>query len=130
MFLKISQNSEKNIFMRISFLIKLKVTPTTLLKKRLWRRCFPVNFAKFLRTAFYKEHIRWLRLVFQCPNYAYVSNVTDNQYSLQTNLGKDLLHIVLFPSSAQRILFHHGLVLGLHMIWFSLASLRHMLMNI
>ena len=24
----------------------------TLLKKRLWRRCFPVNFAKFLRTPF------------------------------------------------------------------------------
>ena len=24
--------------------------PPTLLKKRLWHRCFPVNFAKFLRT--------------------------------------------------------------------------------
>ena len=24
---------------------------TTLLKKKLWHRCFPVNFAKFLRTA-------------------------------------------------------------------------------
>ena len=26
--------------------------PETLLKKRLWRRCFPVNFAKFLRAPF------------------------------------------------------------------------------
>ena len=26
------------------------LTPATLLKKRLWYRCFPVNFAKFLRT--------------------------------------------------------------------------------
>ena len=26
--------------------------PATLLKKRLWHRCFPVNFVKFLRTAF------------------------------------------------------------------------------
>ena len=26
--------------------------PVTLLKKRLWHRCFPVNFAKFLRTPF------------------------------------------------------------------------------
>ena len=26
--------------------------PATLLKKRLWQRCFPVNFAKFLRTPF------------------------------------------------------------------------------
>ena len=26
--------------------------PATLLKKRLWHRCFPVNFPKFLRTPF------------------------------------------------------------------------------
>ena len=36
--------------------------PTTLLKKRLWHRCFPVNFAKFLRTPFFKEHLWWLLL--------------------------------------------------------------------
>ena len=29
--------------------------PSTLLKKRLWHRCFPVNFVKFLRTPFYIE---------------------------------------------------------------------------
>ena len=28
----------------------------------LWYRCFPVNFAKFLRTPFLKEHLRWLLL--------------------------------------------------------------------
>ena len=28
------------------------VRPATLLKKRLWHRCFPVNFAKFIRTPF------------------------------------------------------------------------------
>ena len=28
-----------------------------LLKKRLWHRCFPVNFAKFLRTPFLTEHL-------------------------------------------------------------------------
>ena len=36
--------------------------PTTSLKKRLWYRCFIVNFAKFLRTGFLKEHLRWLLL--------------------------------------------------------------------
>ena len=36
--------------------------PATLLKKRLWHRCFPVNFAKFLRIPFLTEHIRWLPL--------------------------------------------------------------------
>ena len=30
----------------------------TLLKKRLWRRCFPVNLAKFLRTPFYRHTIK------------------------------------------------------------------------
>ena len=36
--------------------------PTTLLKKRLWHWCFPVNFTKFLRTPFYLEHLWWLLL--------------------------------------------------------------------
>ena len=31
-------------------------------QERLWHRCFPVNFAKFLRTAFITEHIWWLLL--------------------------------------------------------------------
>ena len=39
-----------------------KVRPATLLKKRLWHRCFPVNFAKFSRTHFFIEHLRWLLL--------------------------------------------------------------------
>ena len=30
---------------------------TTLFKKRLWHRCFPVNFVTFLRTPFFTEHI-------------------------------------------------------------------------
>ena len=31
-------------------------------KKRLWHRCFPVNFAKFLRIPFSVEYLRWLLL--------------------------------------------------------------------
>ena len=33
-------------------LFKKKLKPATLLRKRLWHRCFPVNFAKILRTPF------------------------------------------------------------------------------
>ena len=29
---------------------------------RLWHRCYSVNFAKFLRTPFFIEHLRWLLL--------------------------------------------------------------------
>ena len=31
---------------------------TNLLKKRLWHKCFPVNFVKFLRTPFVLEYLR------------------------------------------------------------------------
>ena len=45
------------------FLNKVEgLRPTTLLKKSLWHRCFTVNFAKFLRTPFFTEHLRWLLL--------------------------------------------------------------------
>ena len=53
MFLEISQNSQENTCARVSFLIKLR--PATLLKKRLWQRCFCINFAKFLRTPFLQD---------------------------------------------------------------------------
>ena len=44
--------------------------PAILLKKRLWYRCFPVNFVKFLRTPFYAEHLLWLLLTF-CLYFIY-----------------------------------------------------------
>ena len=31
--------------------------PATLLKKRLWHRCFPVNFVEFLKTPFLIEYL-------------------------------------------------------------------------
>ena len=42
-----------------AFYICSGLRPATLLKKRLWHRCFPVNFAKFLRTPFLIEHL-WM----------------------------------------------------------------------
>ena len=31
-------------------------------QKRHWHRCFPVNFAKFLRIPFFTEHLQWMLL--------------------------------------------------------------------
>ena len=59
-FLKILKNAEENACARVSFL-----------KKRLWNRCFVVNFAKFLRTSFLTEHLRWLLLAFQSESTCY-----------------------------------------------------------
>ena len=53
-FLEISQNSQVNTCARVCFL-----------KRRIQRRCFSVNFAKFLRTPFLTEHLRCLLLTFQ-----------------------------------------------------------------
>ena len=44
--------------------------PATLLKKRLWYKCFPVNFAKFLRTPFLQNTYGQLLLIF----YFFLSN--------------------------------------------------------
>ena len=40
----------------------LGLRPATLLKKRLWLKCFPVNFAKFLRAPFLHNTSGWLLL--------------------------------------------------------------------
>ena len=60
--LKISQNSLEKTCARVSFFDKVAcLRPTTLLKKRLWHRCFPVNFAKLL-TPFLRNTSRLLLL--------------------------------------------------------------------
>ena len=47
--------------------------PVTLLKKKLQHRCLPVNFANFLRTPFFKEHLRWLLFVLEIKCQACIS---------------------------------------------------------
>ena len=62
-FLNILQNSKENTCARASFLIKLQASGLRpLLKKRLWLRCFPVDFVKFLRTPYLQYAFRWLFL--------------------------------------------------------------------
>ena len=52
--------------------------PVALLKKRPWHRSFPVNFAKFLRTPFLVEDLRWLRIgpFLGCQSIWYFSRIT------------------------------------------------------
>ena len=42
----------KHLCQRLVFNKVAGLRPATSLKKRLWRRCFPVNFVTFLRTPF------------------------------------------------------------------------------
>ena len=51
------------------FFNKVAGLPATLLKKRLWYRCFPVNFAKFLRTPFLQNTFLRLLLLSDISKY-------------------------------------------------------------
>ena len=42
----------KHLWQNLFFNKVAALRPATLLKKKLWHRCFPKNFAKFQRTAF------------------------------------------------------------------------------
>ena len=61
-FLGISQNSQEN------------TEACNFIKKRLWHRCFSVNFSKSLRTPFLTEHFRWLVLEYQKLENDYALN--------------------------------------------------------
>ena len=50
--------------------------PAALFKKRLRHRCFPVNFAKFLRTTFFKEHLQRLLLKMSVKNETLILETT------------------------------------------------------
>ena len=57
------QNLQENTCARVSFFLKkLQTSAATLLKRRLWYRYFPVNFAKFLWTLFLTIYLPWLLL--------------------------------------------------------------------
>ena len=63
-FLEMPQNSQENTCVRHQslFFNKVGLRPATLLKKRLWHRCFPESCATFLRTPFLQNTSGWLLL--------------------------------------------------------------------
>ena len=102
-FLEISQNAQESTCVRISFLIKAQ--PATLLKKRLWHSCFPVNFVKFLRTLFLTEHLWWLLLPqrIEIPALSHQVNFNWSIYVL-AKLGH--LTVLVMSITAGRVYFH------------------------
>ena len=77
----------KEIFNFVCALFSVQKQPPELFYKKdvliLWHRCFPVNFAKFLRTPFLTEHIRWLLLSADMIEYRMENNVNKQTISLQ-----------------------------------------------
>ena len=124
-FLEISKNSQENTRARVSFLIKLQETPAqvsfliklqaqpaTLSKKSLWHRCFPVNFANFLRAPYLKNTSG--RLLF--TNYSsaailfpgLIPQYRNDQNSWWSALSQDYLNLLQRPLSHM----HHRMFYG------------------
>ena len=61
-FRKFAKSTGKHLSQSLFFYKIVSVRSATFLKKRLWHRCFPVNFVKILRTQFFTEHLQWLLL--------------------------------------------------------------------
>ena len=66
--------TEKKLRQSLFFNKIAGLSPATLFKKRLWYRCFPANFAKFLRTSFFWQNFSpledclWIMLNFFFSN--------------------------------------------------------------
>ena len=96
MFLEIPQNSQEKTCARVCQSLR----PVTLLKKRLRHRCFPLHFAKFLRTSFLTEHLWWFLLWLGPPLFLLYANDLFN-YSSNSNISISVyLMNHLFKTSA------------------------------
>ena len=62
--------------------------PATLLKKRLWHRCFPVNFLKFLRTPFLANPTK-KKLMTKCPLTKKHNTLTTQMHLHTTQIHRD-----------------------------------------
>ena len=78
-------------------LFNCRLRPATLLKNKLWHRCFPVNFEEFLRTLFFTEH----NLVTP-PGWKYLHFLITKNYSYPPKKCKKVHYfsaLTLLPSS-------------------------------
>ena len=84
----------------------LGVRPATLLKKRLWHRCFPVIFVKFSRTSISMEHLRWLLLSLS------LSEAWRDKGGMSTFKARKNIKNKKIPMS-QTFLFHYNYISGM-----------------
>ena len=110
MFWDISQSSQEiqnsHLCKSLFFNNVAGLRPATLLKKRLWHGCFPVNFAKFLKHLFSKKpldncfckFIKYKTLINQKPRFQMqAANLTDE--SVEVKIEAVVLFIILCGTS-------------------------------
>ena len=89
-FLKIPQNSQETPPQESLGQFQ-SLRPTILSKKRLWYRCFPLNFAKFLRTLFDRTPPGWL-LLHEYNTRGKRQDLSINQENILTQLQENLIN--------------------------------------
>ena len=94
--------------------------PATLLKKRLWHRCFPVSFEKFLRTPFCIEHLWWLFLK-KAPFSGLILDTYCVRYPHAMPFLNFFLNFLRYPH------FKFACSLGGFHLWFALYLLKYSL---
>ena len=72
----------EKVFLEIS---RSCLRPATLLKKRLWHKCFPVNFVKFLRRSFLQSTSGGVVLLAFLTSFGNLAWKVVNDYSITTN---------------------------------------------
>ena len=124
----------KHLWQSLFFNKVAHLRPATSLKKRLWHRCFPVKFAKLLRTPLFYRAPGWLLLVFSvrsfvttfwlpsslCSEYSSLSSVSvitsfsgSNRHRFKDlNLSADSTKMSLSVSNELYRNFHRAILLS------------------
>ena len=63
--LKISQNSQENTCVRVSFLIKFQASACNLIKKETLTQVFSCEICESFKNAFFIKHLKWMLLILQ-----------------------------------------------------------------
>ena len=93
-----------------SFFNKVKgLEPLALLKKRLWHRCFPVNFVKFLRTPFFTEQLRvTASVVFRFSNNGHTYSIYCKKNCLVRRILRLFILVILSMFCMQKVSYYEG----------------------
>ena len=88
--------TEKHLCQSLLFNKVAGLRTVTLLKKRFWYRCFPVNFSKFLKAPSVTEHLRWLLLKTPVNQLIFREELVDLQLYYSRTFSKEIFKHMCF----------------------------------
>ena len=95
-FRKFEKSTGKNFCQSLLFNKNAGQTTVTLLKKRFWYWCFPVNFSKFLKTPSITEHLRWLLLKTPVNQLIFREELVDLQLCYSRTFSQEVFKHMCF----------------------------------